>query len=192
MNFAEITGISFAVSIDAVAVSIGGALCANENRKLRNAGFAALFFGGFQTAMPLAGYFCAAWAADYFGRFAHFTGFLLLAFAGAKMILDGIKSGSDDEKNVCKLGVTDFFAPRNLFLPAIATSIDALTIGAGFALNKVSIAVPAVSMGVVTALASFAAVIAGTRLKKLAGKKAMLIAGGVILIGIGLKILLYN
>ena len=190
MSFLEILGISFAVSVDAVAVSIGGALCADESRKLRNAGFAALFFGGFQTAMPLLGYICASWAAGFLGSFANLAGFILLGFAGTKMVIDGVKN--DEEDNVCKLGMTDFFAPRNLFIPATATSIDALSIGAGFAFSGVEVAIPVISMGVVTALASFAAVLAGTKVKKLAGKKAMLIAGGVILIAIGLKILFFG
>ena len=188
MSILEILGVSFAVSIDALAVSVGGALCSNENRKIRNAVNAALFFGIFQFFMPVCGYFCSSWIVRYTGKAANFIGFALLAFVGIKMIVDALKkeSGSD---NVCKVGMTDFFAPGNLVLPAIATSIDALAVGAGFAFAGTQLWLPAASMGVVTALVSGTAVLLGSSIKKLAGEKAMLICGGCVLIAIGVKML---
>ena len=188
MTLLEIAGISFAVSIDALAVSIGGSLCADSRRKFRNACNAALFFGIFQFLMPVCGYFLSAWIVKYAGRSANFIGFALLAFVGAKMIIDGIKSDSE-ENDVCKLGVTDFFAPKNLFIPAIATSIDALAVGSGFAFSKTPLWLPAISMGIITAIVSGTAVLAGSRLKRLAGEKQMMITGGCVLIAIGIKIL---
>lgn len=188
MSFFEIICISFAVSIDALAVSIGGAFCADSRRVLRNAGNAALFFGMFQFIMPVCGYFSSSWIVKYTGSAANFIGFALLAFVGGKMIFDALKNG-DDPQEVCKLGVTDFFAPRNLFLPAIATSIDALAVGAGFAFAGTPLWIPAASMGVVTALISGTAVLLGSSIKKLAGEKAMLICGGCTLIAIGIKML---
>lgn len=190
MNIFEILGISFAVAIDALAVSIAGALCSDTRRKLRNAVNAALFFGGFQILMPVCGYFLSAGIVKYTGKCANFIGFALLAFIGVKMIIDGIKF-SDGQNDVCKLGMTDFFAPKNLFLPAVATSIDALAVGAGFAFAKTPLWLPAVSMGTVTAIVSGSAVLVGTRLKRLAGQKIMTIAGGTVLIVIGIKILFF-
>ena len=188
MNFIEVLGISFAVAIDALAVSIGGALCSDTSRKLRNARNAALFFGGFQILMPVCGYYCSAWIVKYVGSTANFIGFGLLLFVGAKMIIDGIKS-SEDEHDVCKVGMTDFFAAKNLILPAIATSIDALAVGAGFAFGKTPLWFPAISMGVVTGLVSGIAVLLGSKLKRLAGERIMLIIGGCVLIAIGVKLL---
>ena len=189
MNLIEVLGISFAVAIDALAVSIGGALCSDTRRRIRNAVNAALFFGGFQVLMPVCGYFGSAWIVKYAGKSANFIGFALLGFVGTKMIIDGIKN-SDEEHNVCKAGMTDFFAPRNLILPAIATSIDALAVGAGFAFGKTPLWFPAISMGVVTAIVSGIAVLIGSRLKRLAGEKVMMIIGGSVLIAIGIKLLL--
>ena len=188
MNIVEIIGISFAVAIDALAVSIGGALCADEKRRVRNARNAALFFGGFQILMPVCGYFCSAWIVKYVGSFANWIGFALLAFVGTKMVIDGIRN-ADEAKDVCKVGVTDFFAPRNLFLPAIATSIDALAVGAGFAFAKTPLWLPAASMGIVTAAVSGVAVLLGSRIKHLAGERPMMITGGIVLIAIGVKLL---
>ena len=188
MNFIEVLGISFAVAIDALAVSIGGALCSDANRRIRNATNAALFFGGFQILMPVCGYYGSAWIVKYAGKSANFIGFALLAFVGTKMIIDGVKS-SGEEHNVCKVGMTDFFAPKNLFIPAIATSIDALAVGAGFAFGKTPLWFPAISMGVVTAIVSAIAVLIGSRLKRLAGEKVMMMIGGSVLIAIGIKLL---
>ena len=188
MNLIEVLGISFAVSIDALAVSIGGSLCADSKRKFRNACNAAIFFGGFQILMPVCGFFLSAWIVKYAGRSANFIGCALLAFVGIKMIIDGIKSDSE-ENDVCKVGMTDFFAPKNLFIPAIATSIDALAVGSGFAFSKTPLWFPAISMGVVTALVSGTAVLLGSKLKRLAGEKPMMITGGCVLIAIGIKIL---
>lgn len=188
MTLLEVLGISFAVSIDALAVSIGGALCSDSSRTFRNAGNAALFFGVFQFLMPVCGYFCSAWIVKYVGSAASFIGFGLLAFVGTKMITDALKLDKE-EHNVCKLGVTDFFAPKNLVLPAIATSIDALAVGAGFAFAGTPLWFPAVSMGVVTGTVSGIAVLLGSRIKKLAGEKQMLICGGCVLWAIGIKLL---
>lgn len=188
MNLIEVIGISFAVSIDALAVSIGGSLCADSRRKVRNACNAALFFGGFQFLMPVCGYFASAWIVKYAGKSTNFIGCALLAFVGIKMIIDGMKSDSD-EREVCKVGMTDFFAPENLILPAVATGIDALAVGAGFAFSKTTLWIPAASMGIFTAIISAAAVLTGSRLKRLAGEKTMMITGGIVLISIGIKIL---
>ncbi|MBO5900736.1 MAG: manganese efflux pump [Lentisphaeria bacterium] len=188
MSIIEILGVSFAVAIDALAVSIAGTLCADSKRKVRNACNAALFFGGFQILMPVCGYYCSSWVVKYAGSFTNWIGFGLLAFVGTKMIIDGIKNGDDAE--VCKLGMTDFFAPGNLILPAVATSIDALAVGAGFAFGKTELWAPAISMGVVTAMVSGAGVVLGSKLKRLAGERVMLMIGGAVLIAIGLKLLL--
>ena len=85
---------------------------------------------------------------------------------------------------------SDFFSPRKLFLPAVATSIDALAVGAGLKFAGSGILFPALSMGIATALISALGVLIGGRLASLAGERIMTVAGGSAIILIGFKILL--
>jgi len=188
--------IAVGVSIDAFAVSVGGALCDRSGRRFRNARNAALFFGGFQVLMPVAGYFTAALLAGLVSAVDHWLAFLLLGLVGGKMIREGIlfnpgEEGKKAEGDCGRRGCPpDFFAPEALFAPAVATSLDALAVGAGLAFAGNGIWIPALAMGAVTAIASAAGVLLGRKLGTLAGERVMMIAGGAAIVLIGLKILL--
>ena len=192
MNATEILLISLGVSVDAFAVSVGGALGC-PGRTLRNGMSAALFFGGFQFLMPVAGFFSSVVLTEALAAWDHWCAFALLALVGGKMIAEGIRSlrrGGDAGAELPAGGKTDFFSPVNMLLPAVATSLDALAVGASFAFSgQVSVWLPAASMGVVTGAVSFAGVLLGHRLKRFAGESVMNIVGGGVIFLIGVKIL---
>ena len=190
MSLFAILVLAVSVSIDAFAVSVGGALGDRTGRRWRNACNAALFFGGFQVLMPLVGFFAATLLAGLVEVLDHWLAFVLLGIVGGKMICEGVRRESEAESGKGVDGGTDFFAPKALFLPAVATSLDALAVGAGLAFARSPILLPAAAMGVVTAAASIIGVLLGRKLGSLAGERVMLVIGGAAIVLIGLKILI--
>ena len=179
MSFAELLILSVGLAMDAFAVSICKGLC-SQRIKWQNALCAGLWFGAFQALMPLAGYFLGSAFREYVEAFDHWIAFALLLIIGANMIREAIFS--DEREN------GDFKAKTMLPL-AVATSIDALAVGVSFAMSEVNI-LPAVTViGCVTLLISALGVLAGHVIGERFGRSAQ-IAGGVILILIGTKILL--
>jgi putative Mn2+ efflux pump MntP len=138
--------------------------------------------------MPLIGWFLGSQFEKYINRFDHWIAFILLAFIGGKMLYDVIRGGDGEEDEAAGATGKAFFA--ELTLLAIATSIDALAVGITLALLPgtniwFSIAV----IGITTFIISFSGVFIGNRFGAKYQRGAQ-IAGGVILIIIGLKILL--
>ena len=193
MSLWEILLISFGVSVDALAVSVGAALAERGNR-FRNGAMAALYFGGSQTLMPLAGFAAASLCRDLVAAVDHYIAFALLAIVGGKMIVEACRAPARESSAAPDAQTPaprrSFFTWGGLVLPAVATSLDALAVGAGIAFAGAPILLPALSMGVVTGAVSFAGVQLGQRIGRLAGERAMQIAGGAAIILIGLKILL--
>lgn len=188
MGFIEMLSIGIGLSMDAFAVSI----CKGLKMKKINfghAGIIALFFGGFQALMPLIGWALGRQFEQYVTKVDHWIAFALLAFIGGKMAIEAIKGGDEEdsaEGEVCSAEKLDI---KELFMLAIATSIDALAVGVTFAFMNVSI-VPAVTViGVTTFVFSIGGVVIGNIFGAKYKSKAEL-AGGIILIIIGLKILL--
>ncbi len=180
MDLVTIFLIAVGLSLDAFAVSIaaGGVM------KYFNSGEAlkmAFFFGGFQLVMPVAGWLTGLTLKNFISGFGHWFAFGLLLLIGCKMIYESFKI---DKK---KPGVSILV----LLGLAFATSLDALAVGLSLSFLNVAIAVPAVIIGMVTFLFSFSGVFAGHKFGRLfAGK--IEIAGGIVIIGIGLKILFVN
>ena len=188
MTVTETLLIAFGVSIDAAAVSVSGSLCPGKYSKRHCALNAALFFGGFQFIMPLTGALTAKFLSGTVGHLEHYIAAALLAFVGSKMIADACRQTESGES--CPIG--EFFSPRNLLIPAIATSIDALAIGAGLYFSGENVFIAAIFMGIITAAVSIICVLSG---KHIAAKsswnvKKLTISGGVVIIAIGIKILL--
>ena len=189
MGIIEIILISLGVSVDAAAVSVSGALCPGKYSRRRCAFNAALFFGGFQFFMPLAGFYIAAKLSVWLDirQIDHYLAFLLLLIVGVKMIREGVESGTG--KNSCPLG--EFFSFGNLFLPAVATSLDALAIGGSIAFTQVDIWLPASAMGITTAVISGVCVVFGKFLaKRLNCSGKLTVIAGAVIIMIGVKILI--
>ena len=182
MSFFEIFLIGIGLSADAFAVAI----CKGLNMRKINYNHAfiiALFFGGFQALMPLVGWFLGSSFRVYIENFDHWIAFLLLGFIGGKMIFEALK-GEDEECCSCdKLDI------KELFVMAVATSIDALAVGITFALVNVNIWGSITVIGLTTFVLSSIGVIVGNKFGAKYKSKAEL-AGGVILVLIGLKILL--
>jgi len=177
----EITLIGFGLAMDATAVSI---TCGSTIVKKRFIGAAkvALFFGFFQAFMPVVGWFAGVALRDVITELDHWIAFALLVFIGGKMIYDSTRHDSNQDR--CLILTLPV-----LFTLAIATSIDALAVGVGFAFLDISILFPVIMIGLITAVLSFTGFFAGNGLAKILGNKVE-IAGGIILIGIGTKILI--
>ena len=183
MGFLELFLIGVGLSADAFSVSV----CKGLNMRKLNLGHAyiiALFFGGFQALMPLIGYLLGTSFSEYIEAFDHWIAFVLLAFIGGKMVIEAVKEKDDEDEEK-----TDVLKMGELTVLAVATSIDALAVGITFAFLKVNIFFSILIIGVTTFGLSLGGVILGNRFGAKYKNKAE-IAGGVILILIGLKILL--
>lgn len=182
MSFWPLLLIAIGVSADAFAVALGKGLHMRRFN-YRYALIVAATFGAFQALMPLVGWLLGSQFADYITEFDHWIAFGLLAAVGGKMLWEAFSSHEDTEKDVDSVNV------RELLVLAIATSIDALAVGISFAfLPDVPITGAIVLIGVTTLVISFVGVVLGHRVGIRLGKPAE-IAGGVILILIGLRIL---
>lgn len=180
MNLIELFVLAVGLSMDAFAVSICKGLSLGKI-KLKHMFIAGVWFGGFQALMPLIGYYVGSVFADKVEKYAHWIAFVLLVIIGGNMIKESFGK-EDDEMNAS-------MKPKEMFLLAVATSIDALAVGVGFAMLNVNIVAAVSFIGVVTFTFSAVGVGVGSILGSKYKSKAEL-AGGIILILIGLKILL--
>lgn len=182
MSFWPLVLIAVGVSADAFAVALGKGLHMRQFN-YRNGLIIALTFGAFQALMPLLGYFLGTRFAEYIRDYDHWLAFALLAGVGGKMLLEAFSDHEDTEQD------EDSIKVRELLVLALATSIDALAVGISFAfLPNVPIVAAVALIGVITLVISFAGVVLGHRVGNRLGKPAE-IAGGVILILIGINIL---
>lgn len=183
MGIIELILIAIGLSMDSFAVSVCKGLAAPE-LKTKHYLITGLWFGGFQALMPTIGYFLGSTFEKYITQIDHWVAFILLAVIGINMIKEAF---SDDTEPA-----DSSFAAKTMFVMAVATSIDALAVGITFAFMLESymyLLFAVSSIGLITFLLSMLGIkignIFGTRYKS----KAEL-AGGIILILIGLKILL--
>lgn len=182
MSFLTLLLVAVGLSADAFAVSLGKGL---QMKRLSAQGVLALAltFGLFQGLMPVLGWAVATGFSDYVTSVDHWIAFVLLAAIGGKMIWEALQ---DDDEEDDAGGRVPF---GELMVLGVATSIDALAVGISFAFLDVSVAGAAVLIGVVTFVLSGVGVWLGHR----AGVRfrgPAEIVGGLVLIGIGLKILL--
>lgn len=185
MGFAELFLIGVGLSMDAFAVSVCKGLNMREKINYKHAFIIALFFGGFQALMPAIGYFLGRNFEKYITAFDHWIAFGLLAFIGIKMMIDAVKEWNCEDK----AEDNDRLDIKELFMLAVATSIDALAVGITFAFLQVSIGAAVSIIGVTTFVLSIVGVVIGNKFGSRYKSKAEL-AGGIILVLIGLKILL--
>ena len=184
MSALELFLIGVGLSMDAFAVAICQGLCMPK-LNVRHGTIIALFFGGFQALMPLIGWLLGSQFAGYIQSIDHWVAFVLLAIIGGNMAREALSP--EEEETVC--AVTDRLDYKQLLLMAVATSIDALAVGVTFAFLEVSI-VPAISIiGCTTFCLSLVGVVVGNYFGARYKKRAEL-AGGIILVALGAKILL--
>ncbi|MBQ4051436.1 MAG: manganese efflux pump [Oscillospiraceae bacterium] len=184
MSLFELFIIAVGLSMDAFAVAVCKGLSL-QKMSWKKACIVGLYFGGFQAAMPALGYLLGAQFQDQIKAFDHWIAFILLGLIGANMIKEALSKEDD-----CECGNGDDSVSFKAMVPmAVATSIDALAVGVTFAFLSVKI-VPAVSfIGVITFTLSMAGVKIGNVFGSKYKSKAEL-AGGTILVLMGLKILI--
>lgn len=170
------------LAMDAFSVSVSDGILLGQAKPGQTLKIA-FFFGAFQFIMPVIGYAAGSTFAGIIEAFDHWVAFMLLALIGGKMIYEAI-TGKEEQTEV-----KNPLAFKTLLLLAIATSIDALAVGVTFATISSPVFLCSAIIGVVTFFISAAGVLLGSKCGDLFGNKAE-IAGGVILILIGLKILI--
>lgn len=179
MGFIELFVIAVSLSMDAFAVSICKGL-SMKKVSLKNAGIIGLFFGGFQAMMPLLGFLLGTQFTGFITPIDHWIAFVLLGVIGFKMLKEA--------KDACPVS-NDTLDVKELTIMAFATSVDALAVGITFAFLQIEI-LPAVStIGLTTFIICFL----GTKLGNVVGtrfKTKAQIAGGLVLVLMGFKILL--
>ena len=182
MSLWELILIAVGLSLDAFAVSVCKGLSMTK-LNYKNGAVIALFFGVFQALMPVIGWLLGTQLSQYITAFDHWIAFGLLAIIGGKMIYEALHKSDDSEEDGDKLNI------KELFVLAIATSIDALAVGITFALlPNTNIVLSVGLIGVITFILSFAGVIIGNKFGSKYKSRAELF-GGVILLAIGTKIL---
>ncbi len=183
MDLLTLFTLAVGLSMDAFAVSV----CKGLSMKTITVGksvIVGLWFGGFQAGMPLLGYLLGIQFRDRITAVDHWIAFVLLSFIGVNMLREAL---SEKEAECC--GEDASLAAKDMFLLAVATSIDALAVGITFAFLDVDI-LPAVTfIGIVTFLLSGTGVKVGNVFGSKYEARAEL-AGGIILILLGVKILL--
>lgn len=181
MDFITIVAVAFGLSFDTFAVSLSYGVIQNKIL-FRQASLFASVMACFQAGLLVIGYFLGSFISDIIKTADHWIALGLLSLLGVRMIMEGMKKGETSE-------VKDYSKPLVMITIAIGTSIDALAVGISFALLDIRIWYSAVIIGVVTFLASMTAI----RIGKSAGERLgnrVEILGGLILIGIGIKIFL--
>ena len=174
--------IGVSLSMDAFAVSVTNGLTL-KNFNFRHALWMGLYFGGFQFLMPLLGCLLGSTVSHYIMRFGPYISFALLAFIGGKMLLESIRPSGEDADGMSTL------SHKSLLGAAVATSIDALAVGVSFAFQEdVKLLPSCLLIGCTTFVISFLGAMLGSRIPGLSGKKAGIV-GGLVLIGIGIKLL---
>jgi putative Mn2+ efflux pump MntP len=173
--------IAAGLSADAAAVALSAG-ASNFASDLRSAVRLTFHLGLFQFLMPVLGWYAGMQVEIYIRSFDHWIAFALLSYVGAKMCYSAVTN----DRAEMKVNITKG-AP--MVLVSVATSIDALAVGLSLAFLKVEIIAPSLIIGTVTFLISFTAYLLGGKLKHKLGRGVEL-AGGLVLLGIGIKILL--
>lgn len=176
--------LAVALAMDAFSVSLTKGFTQVKITRI-HALWYGIFFGFFQFAMTVLGYFCGESVSSHVSSIATWIGFLALVIIGVNMIRESLDDSGEQ--------VVDTFSFKEVFVLAIATSIDAFAVGLSFALINMEILLPSIIIGLVSFILSILGVIIGSKLEAHLGKylgDKLEIIGGVVLILLGIKILL--
>ncbi len=179
MGFVELFILAVGLSMDAFAVSICKGLSMSR-MKWKNAVLAGVYFGGFQAGMPLIGYLLGVQFENMITSVDHWIAFILLSLIGGNMIKESMGEAEEMDED---------FAFKTMVLLAIATSVDALAVGVTFAFLNVNILIAVTLIGITTFAFSFAGIKIGNVFGCKYKSKAEL-AGGIVLVIMGIKILI--
>ena len=188
MNLLELLILAIGLAMDAFAVAVCKGLSIKKITA-KHPIIVGLYFGIFQAGMPMIGYFLGKQFSNKINAIDHWVAFILLGIIGINMMKGSLKEEEEEEKG-CDCNESDnTLAVKGMLILAVATSIDALAVGITFAFLKVNIFVATSFIGVITFLIAVAGVIIGNLFGgKLRSKAEM--AGGAILVCLGVKILL--
>lgn len=189
MPLYSIFGLAVGLSMDAMAVAASAGLAV---RSLRLSHFlkVALLFGGFQALMPLLGWLLGSWGGRFVEAIDHWVIFVLLALIGGKMLWEARPGAAEPEAAVePEAPPKDPFGLATMTLLAIATSIDAFAAGVALPLMKAPLVLTLIIIGCTTATLSGLGLAIGRRVGAKFGRK-LAIAGGLLLVGLGLKVLI--
>lgn len=179
MRLSEVFLIALGLAMDAFAVCLGAGTTRHINGP-RPVFRLAFHFGLFQALMPVLGWLLGSTVQRWIAPFDHWIAFGLLAFVGVRMIRSGLAPDGEVRTSDPSRGAT-------LIMLSVATSIDALAVGLSLAVLSAGIIYPAIVIGVVAAAMSLLGIYLGGRLGQAFGKRMELI-GGLILIGIGVRV----
>lgn len=173
--------LAIALSFDSFAVSLGCGF-SRQGIRFNEALKVAISLGFFQGMMPVLGWLGGLAVKEYIIQFDHWIAFILLTFLGIRMIKESYSCDTDDD-------ISHKLSGREILTMSIGTSIDALVVGVSFAFLEINIIEAAVVIGVITTIISMFGMLIGKKTGNHLGSKVEIL-GGLILIGIGLKILL--
>jgi len=181
MDILTLFGIALALAMDAFAVALGTGmnLATLTGRHLFRLGF---HFGLFQALMPVVGWLAGLTIQKQVAAWDHWIAFALLAFVGGKMLKEAF--ADHDEKRAD----SDPTRGLSLVLLSVATSIDALAVGFSLSMLGVSIWTPALVIGLVAGVLTVVGMLLGRKAGDQWGPRVEIV-GGLVLIGIGVKIL---
>jgi putative Mn2+ efflux pump MntP len=177
----QIVLIAFALAMDAFAVAVAEGIVIRR-LQIGHALKLAAWFGGFQALMPFLGWLGGGAVRSYISHWDHWVAFGLLTFVGCKMIYESLVIDEAERRTGPAGGWT-------IFMLAVATSLDALAVGFTFALQASPIVAPVLIIGGITFVLIYLGVWVGTRFGHFFEKRIEVV-GGLILIGIGLKIVI--
>ena len=205
MGVIEILLLGLALSADAFAVTVSNSFAYAHESRARLA-LMPVFFGAFQALMPLLGYFLGGLAAELIERYSGIVTMVILGIIGVNMVREGVQAlrSSKAEGSVDSADPAGDSDPADaaagekslkrltlaiLVLQAIATAIDAFAVGVSLRAQDVNLPFAVCVIGLTTFVCCVVALLAGRRLGSLLGDRAE-VAGGLVLIGIGIKALL--
>ena len=182
MEFLTVLLIALGLSADCFAVALGASM-SRRNLSLVQAARVSVSFGIFQFVMPVLGWLAGKTVVNLVEAYDHWIALALLGFVGVKMIWESFRSGGERDASA------DISRGWLLLTLSLATSIDALAVGLTFAFININILLASLTIGAVALLVSMFAFQLGKQAHGLIGKRAGVV-GGLILIGIGIKIVL--
>lgn len=181
MDLITIIAVALGLSFDTFAVSLSFGVVKNEIL-FRQAVRVALVLAFFQAGLLVTGFFLGSVISDFMKAADHWVALILLSFLGVRMIVEGLKRQAGD-------GIRDYTKTLTLLATAVGTSIDAFAVGISFAFLDIRIWMSGLIIGAVTFLASMTAIRIGKSAGSRLGQRVE-IAGGLILLAIGVKIFL--
>ena len=179
-NIIESVVLGVALAMDAMAVTLSNSLCEPDMPLSKKLGMP-VAFALFQMGMPILGFFGGTLIANYIDAYAGIVSLVILAFVGGKMIREAIQEMREPE--TCR---TSHLTWGMIGMEAVATAIDALIVGVSFAAEGKNIVLYGGMIGLTTLLCCLFVLALGRRLGERFGARAQ-IAGGIVLICIGLK-----